>query len=91
MLQLALRSLGCALSRYFWTISRTVVGSIIAVTVLGVTSYVFLALAVTLYYNLPYRTPSTLTRTILRYLTHDDAAFARSVIIHCILPLNQKP
>ena len=57
MLQLALLLLGCALSRYLWTISRTVAGVITAVTLFGVTSYVFLTLAATLYYNCPYQTP----------------------------------
>ena len=79
MLQLALLLFGCALSRYLWTISRTVAGVIIAITLFGVTSYVFFTLAATLYYNCPYQTPpSTLTRATLRYLTRGDAAFARS-------------
>ena len=55
MLQLALLLLGCALSQYLWTISRTVAGVTIAVTVLGVTLYVFLTLAATLYYDCPIR------------------------------------
>ena len=80
MLQLALLLLGCALSQYLWTISRTVAGVIIAVTVLGVTLYVSLTLAATLYYNCPYQTPpSTLTQTVIRYLTRSDAAFVRSL------------
>jgi len=80
MLQLALLLLGCALSQYLWTINRTVAGLIIAVTVLGVTLYVFLTLAATLYYNCPYQTPpSTLTRTVINYLTHSDAGPARSL------------
>jgi hypothetical protein len=75
MLQLALLLLGCALSQYLWTISRAVAGVVIAVTVLGVTLYVFLTLAATLYYNCPYQTPpSTLTRTLLSYLTRSDTA-----------------
>ena len=80
MLQLALLLLGCALSLYLWTISRAVAGVAIAVTLFGVTSYVFLTLAATLYYNCPYQTPpSIFTRTIIRYLTHSNAAFARSL------------
>jgi len=80
MLQLALLLLGCALSQYLWTISRTVAGVIAAMTLFGVTSYVFLTLAATLYYNCPYQTPpSILTRTIIRYLTCSDVAFARSL------------
>jgi len=78
MLRLALPSLGCALPEYFWT-SCTVVGVIIAITVLGITSYVFPTLTATFYYNLPYQTPPTLTRTALKYPTHGDTAFARSL------------
>ena len=79
MLQLALLLLGCALSQYLWTISRTVAGVIAAMTLFGITSYVFFTLAATLYYNCPYQTPpSILTRTIIRYLACSDVAFARS-------------
>ena len=60
MLQLALLLLGWALSQYLWTLSRTVAGVIIAVTVLGLTLYVSLTLAATLYYNCPYQTPPSL-------------------------------
>ena len=85
MLQFALLLLGCALSRYLWTISHTVAGVVVAVTLFGVTSYVFLTLAATLYYNCPYQTPpSILTRTIIRYLTHSDATLVcllRSIFV----------
>ena len=75
MLQVALLLLGCALSKYLWTISRTVAGVIVAVTLFGVTSYVFLTLTAALYYNCPYQTPpSNLTRAVIRYL-------ARGVIV----------
>ena len=80
MLQLALLLLGCALSRYLWMISRTVAGVIVAMTLFGLTSYIFFTLAATLYYNCPYQTPpSILTRTVTRYLAHSDAAFACSL------------
>ncbi|KAF9643572.1 hypothetical protein BDM02DRAFT_3104244, partial [Thelephora ganbajun] len=57
VLQLALLLLACALSLYLWTISRTVAGVILAITLFGVTSYIFLTLAATFYYNCPYQTP----------------------------------
>ena len=80
MLQFALLLLGCALSRYLWTISPTIAGVVVAVTLFGVTSYIFLALAAALYYDCPYQTPpSIVTRRIIRYLTHSDAMFARSL------------
>ena len=80
MLQLALLLLGCALSKYLWTINHTVAGVIITVTFFGITSYIFLTLAATLHYNCPYQTPlSILTRGIIRYLTDSDAAFPRSL------------
>jgi len=80
ILQFALLLLGCALSRYLWTISHTVAGVTIAVTLFGVTSYVFLSLAATFYYNCPYQTPpSILTRRVIKYITHSDAAFAHTL------------
>ena len=80
MLQIALVLLGCALSRYLWTISRTVAGVILAFTLFGFTSYILFTLAATLYYNCPYQTPpSVLTRIAIRYLRRSDAAFARSL------------
>ena len=56
MLQMALLLLGCALSLNLWTISRTVSGVAIAVTLFGVTSYIFFTLAATIFYNCPYET-----------------------------------
>jgi len=80
MLQLALLLLGCALSRYLWLISRTVAGVVVAVTLFGVTSYVFLTLAATFYPKCPYQTPpSIFTRALVRYLTYSDHSFARSL------------
>jgi len=80
MLQLALLLLGCALSRYLWTISRTVAGVVVAMTLFGFTSYAFFTLVATLYYNCPYQTPpSALIRTVTRYVAHSDAAFVRSL------------
>ena len=80
MLQLALLLLGCALSRYLWTISHTVAGVIVGVTLFGVTLYTFLTLAATLYYNCPYQTPpSTLVRALIRHLARGDDAFSRSL------------
>ena len=74
MLQLALLLLGCALSRYLWTISHPVAGVVIAVMLFGVASYTFLTLAATLYYTCPYQTPpSILARKIIRYLTNSGA------------------
>ncbi|KAF9789594.1 hypothetical protein BJ322DRAFT_1119443, partial [Thelephora terrestris] len=57
MLQFALLLLGCALTLYLWTISRTVAGTILAFTLLGMTSYIFFTLAATFHYNCPYQTP----------------------------------
>ena len=80
MLQIALLLLGCALSLYLRTISHTVAGVVVSVTLFGVASYITLTLAATLYYNCPYQTPpSTLTRAVISYLTHGDAAFAHSL------------
>jgi len=79
MLQLALLLLGCALSRYLWTISRTVAGVIAAVTLVGVTLYIFLTLAAILCYDCPYQTPpSTFARAVIRYLVHGNDTLTRS-------------
>ena len=72
MLQLALLLLGCALSLYLWTISRTVAGVIIAVTLFGVASYIFFTLAATFVYSCPYQTPLSLV--IRRLLPHHHTA-----------------
>lgn len=79
MRQFALLLLGCALSWYLSTISHPVAGVVVAATVLGVISYVLLALVATLHYNCPYQTPPTLTRAAIRYLTHSDAPVVRSL------------
>ena len=78
MLQLALLLLGSALSLYLWTISRTVAGVTLAFTIFGLTSYAFLTLAATLYYDCPYQTPpSLLARRFIRSLKRSDAPVAR--------------
>ena len=80
MLQFALLLLGCALSRYLWTISRIVGGVALAFTLLGATSYISFTLAATIYYDCPYQTPpSILTRTFTRYLAHSGSTFAQLV------------
>ncbi|KAF9644459.1 hypothetical protein BDM02DRAFT_3272423 [Thelephora ganbajun] len=61
MLQLALL--------YLWTVSRTVAGAIPAITLFGVTSYIFLTLVATFYFSCPYQTPpSVFARTVIEYL-----------------------
>jgi len=80
MLQFALLLLGCALSRYLWTTSRTVAGIVATVTLFGVTSYVFLSLAATFYNNCPYQTPpSILARVLIDYVARGNDAFASSL------------
>ena len=80
MLQVSLLLLGCALSQYLWTINRTVAGVVVAVTLFGLTSYVFLTLAATLYYDCPYQTPpSIIIRTAIKYLTRSEDKFAHSL------------
>ena len=98
MLQLALLLLGSALSKYLWTISRTVAGVVVAVTIFGVSSYIFLTLAATLYYNCPYQTPpSILIRTTVKFLTQSDAKFPRALrsiaapLLSIIIGLKQTP
>lgn len=76
----ALLLLGCALSEYLWTISRTVAGVVLAFALFGVTSYISLTLAAALYYGCPYqKPPSILAQTIISYLKCSDVAVARSL------------
>jgi hypothetical protein len=78
MLQFALLLLGCALSRYLWTISPTVAGFPIAFTLLGVASYTFFTLAGTSSYNCPYQTPlSIFIRVSIKFIAQSNSAFAR--------------
>ena len=80
MLQLAVLLLGCALSRYLWTISRTVAGIILAITLLGLAIYVFITLAAMIYYNCPYQTPpSAIARSIIGYLSRNNTTLGRSL------------
>ena len=80
MLQLALLLLGCALTLYLWTISRTTAGVILAFTLFGITSYTFFTLAGTLHYSCPYQTPlSILIRTVICHLMQSNSAFVRSL------------
>ena len=78
MLQMALLLLGCALTLYLWTISRTVAGVILTFTLFGVTSYTFFTFVATLHYNCPYQTPlSILIRTAIQRLAQIDSVFVR--------------
>ena len=78
MLQLALLLLGCALSRYLWSINHTIAWIAVAFTVFGLTSYTFFTLAATFYRNCPYQTPfSLLIRALTGDLAHRRSTFAR--------------
>ena len=80
VLRLAALLLGCALTHYLWTISRTVAGVLLAITLFGVSIYAFLTLAATIYCNCPYQVPlSIITRTISEYLSHSNTTFSRSL------------
>ena len=80
MLQIALLLLGCALSKYLWTINRTVAGFILAFTVFGVASYTFFTLAASLSYDCPYQTPlSNIIRACVKYVGQGHSALARSL------------
>ena len=79
MLQLALLLLGCALSRYLWTISHTVAVFILTFTLFGVATYISFTLVAALSYDCPYQTPpSIFIRISIRYITQSDSTFARS-------------
>jgi len=92
-LQFGLLLLGCTLSLYPWTISRTVAGIILAFTLFGVASYIFLSLAATLYYDCPYQTPPSIIRIATMRLKCSDAAVARSLwsLIASLSSLDELP
>ena len=78
MLQTALLLLGCALSKYLWTISHIFSGVILAFTVFGVASHVFFTLAAIFSHGCPYQTPlSLLFRTATRHLAQSKSSLAR--------------
>ena len=80
MLQVSLLLLGCALSKYLWTINRTVAGFILAFTAFGVVSYTFFTLAASLSYDCPYQTPlSTIIRACVKYVGQGHSTLARSL------------
>ena len=68
ILQVALLLLGCALSRYLFTINNVVAGAVIGFTAFGVLFYLLIASAATLSYYCPFQTPaSALIRSMLRF------------------------
>ena len=80
MLQIALLLLGCALSKYLWTINHTVAGFILAFTAFGVATYTFFTLAASLSYGCPYQTPlSAIIRGCVEYIGKSHSTFARSL------------
>ena len=88
MLQFALLLLGCALTRYLWTISPTVARLILAFTILGLASYILFTLAATFSYTCPYQTPSSiLIRNFIRYTVRSDSASAH-LLQTCIASLS---
>ena len=67
MLQIALLLLGCALSLYLWGIDVTIACVVVAVTALGVISFVFAVVAGTASASCPYQTPGA---RILRHVVY---------------------
>ena len=60
MLQAALLLLGCALSKYLFTIDNAVAGVAVGFTAFGVLFYLLIVSAATLSYNCPFQTPLSL-------------------------------
>ena len=65
IMQISLLLLGCALAQYLWGISRTVSAVIIAFTVFGALSYLFIVFAATFWKMCPFQTPVSI---FLRYV-----------------------
>jgi hypothetical protein len=69
MLQFALLLLGCALSRYLFTINHVVAGVAVGFTGFGLLFYFLIVSAATLSFNCPFQTPISL---IFRAMIHWD-------------------
>jgi hypothetical protein len=65
MLQVALLLLGCALSRYLWTIDHSTACVMLGFTSLGALLYLLILVAGTIYESCPYQTPGS---QIIRYI-----------------------
>jgi hypothetical protein len=65
MLQIALLLLGCALSKYLQDINVTIASVVLGVTTFGLTLYVFVVVAGTIFTSCPYQTPGA---QVLRFL-----------------------
>ena len=65
MLQFSLLLLGCALSRYLWTMDATVAAFVVGVTSFGVLAYVLIVIMGTFSKSCPYQTPAS---HFIRYL-----------------------
>jgi len=77
MLQLALLLLGCALSRYLWTIDHSTACVILGFTSLGVLFYLLILVAGSIYESCPYQTPgSQMIRYIRKYLIPEIRNFS---------------
>lgn len=59
MLQLALLLLGCALSRYLWTMDHSTACVILGFTSLGMLFYLLILVAGSIYESRPYQTPGS--------------------------------
>ena len=77
ILQLALLLLGCALSRYLWTIDCSTACVILAFTSLGMLFYLLILVAGSIYESCPYQTPcSQIIRHIQRRLPPEIRRFS---------------
>lgn len=76
MLQAALLLLGCALSRYIWTIDHTVALILITVTSFGVVIYLLLVVLASSSYDCPYQTPFSLG---FHHMMKFDAEYTRYI------------
>jgi hypothetical protein len=72
MLQIALLLLGCALSKYLQDINVTIASVVLGVTTFGLTLYVFVVVAGTIFTSCPYQTPGA---QALRFLWQKVSKF----------------
>ena len=66
MLQISLFLLACGLSRYMWSVSRSVAGVVISFTLLGLLFYIGIVIAGTCSYECPFQTPVSIALRCLK-------------------------
>ena len=86
MLQAALLLLGCALSKYLFTIDNLIAWVVVGFTALSSLSYLLIVIASTVSYNCPFQTPlSLIIRTVIRTVIRPVIRPLIRIVIHPVI------